>query len=361
MIIKFNKVDDLVLKYVNGEDIDNIDLLEDDYKFMMKVINYTKDKKIYRLCSDKVKRNYEFVKFMIETFKDDKNFIHAVAMEYLSACPPNDVSYVELFFIMSNIFRDIDDDRALFYNYRCLEIYESDKEVIEEYFEEEYELNGRIVSGMGFRYVISYYGKKSDIITKCYAKRFLDEIFYTRSNITIENLVHNKISHLDKLKKIGIKNFILEYVRGYDIFLHDYIFANIGLICGIEKDINKAVRNWDNYNNNLLERKKFIFFQEVCKLIEQYKSNLTYDEICLYINRHHYISVTLDCINDYEEEYLFNEKRYLNDYMCLVSCVELAKKLYNSNIIDTSYDAEMLSNNNSNNKKKKIIEFRDKN
>ena len=57
----------VVFDYINGNEIIdyNIDELEDDYEFMMMVINYTNDKNMYNLCSDEVKTNYEFYNKML--------------------------------------------------------------------------------------------------------------------------------------------------------------------------------------------------------------------------------------------------------------------------------------------------------
>ena len=50
----------LVKNYVNGEDLGEftIEQLENDKDFMMSVISYTNDIKMYSFCSDKVKQDY---------------------------------------------------------------------------------------------------------------------------------------------------------------------------------------------------------------------------------------------------------------------------------------------------------------
>ena len=79
----------LVQKYINGEEIPESVLkdLEKDKKFMMEVIKASKDKKIYNLCAEVLKKDYEFIKYLILTFKDDVNFITMVANEYLNTNP----------------------------------------------------------------------------------------------------------------------------------------------------------------------------------------------------------------------------------------------------------------------------------
>ena len=103
----------LIHDYINGNDIIDYDIeeLENDYRFMMKVIDYTKNKNMYNLCSDEVKKNYTFVKFMIEKFKDDVNFIAKVADYYLDQTNDEDITYNELNIIMDSIVNtDIDSE-----------------------------------------------------------------------------------------------------------------------------------------------------------------------------------------------------------------------------------------------------------
>ena len=73
----------LIWDYIHGEEIDHIDELEEDYQFMMAVIELSHDKKMYDMCSDQIKSNYEFVRFLIEMFQGDKRFIVRVANFYL--------------------------------------------------------------------------------------------------------------------------------------------------------------------------------------------------------------------------------------------------------------------------------------
>ena len=60
----------VIMDYVCGNDIVGyeIEQLENDHRFMIDVIKYTGDKRIYKLCSDKVKNNPDFVKFLVDFF-----------------------------------------------------------------------------------------------------------------------------------------------------------------------------------------------------------------------------------------------------------------------------------------------------
>ena len=117
----------LIRDYIEGNDIPeyDIDELENDYEFMISVINYTKDKNMYHLCSEEVKYNYEFVKFMVKKFSQDTTFICTVANDFLKKNKDR-LKYIELLLIMRDLTRNKpeNDENYVFYtNYFCKEGY----------------------------------------------------------------------------------------------------------------------------------------------------------------------------------------------------------------------------------------------
>ena len=100
-----NKYDNKIVNdYINGNDIDdfNIDDLENDSMFMKKVIVASNDRNFYRLCSDRVKKDYNFIKFVIYKFKEDIEFISKVADEFLD-CNDDLLFRNELLIIMCDL------------------------------------------------------------------------------------------------------------------------------------------------------------------------------------------------------------------------------------------------------------------
>lgn len=90
--------------YIVGNEIEgyNIDKLESDYIFIKEVTDFSNDKKIYNLCDNKLKSNFELMKFFILKFKDDKNFIKKVANEFLNLSNNEDDNF-EMNIIVSNL------------------------------------------------------------------------------------------------------------------------------------------------------------------------------------------------------------------------------------------------------------------
>lgn len=334
----------LVYDYINGEDVNNIDELENDYKFMMEVISVSGDKNLYNLCSENVKSNYEFVRFMIETFKSDKDFVDKIATEYFDKVGSSDMTARELYFVMREIFKNYNDDRGILYNIICFKIYMADKDAISKLIQYEYKELGNDNLGMGFCYVIDYHARKSDIITRYYAKRFLNEIFYENEKMTLEEIIHSKVTNVGMLKSIGLKKFILDYVKTYDAFLSDYLFAHMDLVQNLERDINIIINNWDKFNNEMLERKNYIFQQEVNDLIMKYNASFDYTDVCSYLDANFDFSVKFG-IKGFEEIFCIDVKKIdLVEYECLRKIIQLAKDLFGSPVIDTDYEYKEVDN-----------------
>lgn len=349
----------IVYDYINGEEIDNIEELENDAKFMIDVINITRDKNMYNLCSNELKNNHEFVMYIIDTFKNDKNFIHNIALEYMNKLDSGDIRYKEICFVMSDIFNNRDDDRDIYYNLLRTSIYNSERVAIEIVRDEEVDEFKKKQIGLGFILVLLSDLGKSDIVTKYFAIKYLDEIFYEREDMSIDDLVHSRINSLDKLKKIGVKNFIIDYVRNYDVNLSDYLFTNINLINSVEKDINRIINNWDYYLENSFERRMDIFEQEVDSILEKYDVHFDFFAVCNYLD-----SIKLNISIKFKDYYNVNvlfpidiNKVTLIEYRCLQEITLLTKNLFSSCVIDKNYGS--CSDNTSSNKyKNKVLKFK---
>lgn len=355
MVIEFNK--NIVWDYINGKDIENIDELEDDYKFMMEVISITNDKNMYNLCSDKVKENYDFIKFMVYTFKNDKDFVNEIALEYLNKVAEDDITYRELIFIMSELFNNRYDKRAIYYNAKRAVIYTSQRVIIDTFISEEFDEKARAQYGLGFAFVLVSDLSGSDVIINYFAKKFLDEIFYENDGLSLEELVHSKISNLNKLNMNGVKNFILDYVKNYDVILSDYLFVHINLIEDVEKDINIIVDNWDNYLEKTLDIKRDIFEQEVNNFIFEYGARFDYNDVCSYIDRNLNLSVKLCIFNNYDIYFIDMRRINLKEYECLKKIIQLAKDLFLSPVIKKDYLSEEFMEEKHNNNKR-ILHFK---
>lgn len=345
----------ILWKYINGYYIENVDELENNYKFMMDVIRITKDKNLYNLCSDEVKNNFEFVKFIIDLFKKDIDFVCKVADYYLDNADNDDICTNELIFIMCDVLKNYkDNDECLIYFVKRASIVNYDRMIADAIIDEEDNINIKKRLGMGFIIFLESDYCKSNIMLKYIAKIMLNEIFYELSNLSIEDIIHKRFSSVDKLNQYGIKNFIFSYVREYDYFLASYLTTNVDLISKIEKEINLVRNNWNIYLIRNMIRKNEIFMQEAFCYIEEYNTRYTYDDICSYIDSLNIIPIKLleDCYEEWVQTIDLKNIR-LNDYICIKKIFELAKELYLSPVIDDSakIDKNYVDNKN------KILKF----
>ena len=229
---KYNE--EIVKKYINGEEIEGYSLeeLENDKGFMMKVISLSKDKKLYNLCSEKLLQDYEFIKYLILTFKDDLKFVSKVADNYL-ATNHDEESVLELCIIMCDITKR------------------------DKYSYPQYPLKLNVmVRAKKFTYLVKFSKElnvssyfllstarfsNNKIITDFYADKCLHEI-YKENLETLKSLLMSKT--VDNLSKDDLINFIINYAKLFDIGLAGYLNNNHNLLEWYVDDLQKKISIW---------------------------------------------------------------------------------------------------------------------
>ena len=266
--------DKIVNDYIYGNDIEEYDIeqLENDPVFMMQVIDKTNDKKMYKFCSDEVKNNYEFVKFIIYKFKSDKDFIVKIADDYLKNNNKNseeiNIDCTELSIIMENILgytnnlcfdKFIVTNKAL-YNRLSTELLAL--------YEKDYETKKVRDFGLGF-YYLQYIFKNRYIILDYYAKEYIEEIFYRNEKYNFEKLIHKIVRNKEEISKNNINSFIINYVSRYDSNLSWYLSCHTELMQKVRKDIKRIYDTWDSYVRCINSNKVDIFEYYVEKIFKE--------------------------------------------------------------------------------------------
>ena len=152
----------IINDYINGNDIEeySIEELEDDKKFMMLVINRTNDIRMYDLCSDNVKKDYEFVKYMILKYQNNTDFSCKVA-DYYFDNKDDEFSRTELAILMSEITKNKDKNKYIKYQI----ILEANYKLMRVQIEmAKMETNDRYVAdeiGMGFLLIFDCYNSSN--------------------------------------------------------------------------------------------------------------------------------------------------------------------------------------------------------
>lgn len=257
--------EELIVDYIYGNDIEDYDIddLENDYKFMMEVIKYSKDKNMYDLCSDEVKQEYEFVKFMIEMFKEDVNFIISIAHNYLDNANESDITYKEIVVLISNLTDANKNEDAIEFKLKSQIMSEAELVEIAVVLENSTDEKFKEKLGLGFIYIMEKYGN-SKILMDFFANQFIANIFYySDENHTLEEYIHLNVKDKNKIIEPGINNFIIGHVGTFDSALAGHISNNIVLIEHLHKNIEKIVDKWDYYMETLSIRREKIVEQEV--------------------------------------------------------------------------------------------------
>lgn len=259
---EINSKVDLIKKYINGEDIPDYDIeeLEDDYKFMISVIRYTKDKNIYELCSDNVKSTYEFVLFMIEEFKCDIDFLRKIVDYYLDN-EREEVKRIEILIIMCDTFNNSNYTKE--YSSLLASIYTTIKFNIESIKNQptmEFEAIKEVIQE-GFYFILEDYNS-SNIVMNYFAKKFIIDII-NEHNINLEKQIHNEFKTYEELERYGKIKYLIKLLNKYDTNLVDYIICHIILLNDIKIELERIKNNWNLYSisdNNTMTGPKVLKF-----------------------------------------------------------------------------------------------------
>lgn len=333
----------LIIDYVNGKDINDYDagMLENNVDFMIQVIDYTNDKNIYNLCGENVLNDYKFIKYLVSKFKDDISFIVDVADKFLDSHVDEDINYdcVELNFIMSN-YVDGEDNleysrytiyKNAFYQIIISELFSvlGDEQVFE------YDL--------GFAVINEIFAGRNEILDY-FASQFVYCILYKNIAGTFEKRVHDDIKSFNSVKKIGIRNYLISFLRKYDAALAGYVSKSVDLLLDGVKSLEKIENNWDNYvrGENLrkfgiLEREIFDYYMAEDACLPSFSA---YDLIDYIIVKMGLTDSYMDCFgyscsDGFEEisSRINGDKLSLIDYKFCKFGFSIANELFKKNII----------------------------
>ena len=233
----------LVQKYINGEEIPESVLkdLEKDKKFMMEVIKASKDKNIYNLCAEVLKKDYEFIKYLILTFKDDVNFITMVANEYLNTNPKQE-EVIELSVIMDDIIGYTVDNA--FYQKKLQENINVKQQIYANKKKNKLNKTSLFKTNKD-----KYFNNK--IITDYYAKVFLYEYFRKYYTYLQNILVCKYLEAKDNVNKEDLTNILLEFIKNIDDDLSNYLKNNSALLEWYLKQLERRYLEMQAINTSL--------------------------------------------------------------------------------------------------------------
>lgn len=242
----------IIFNYVMGNDINEYDIddLEKDWEFMKEVFDYTNDKKMYYLCDDKLKSNFNLIKYLINKFKDDEHYILEIASNYLKNAE-NKLDKLEIKIMLENLFEDDDIFIDKLSNKIDMQTFYMSERIEYELALTETSDDVKEFMQLGFYWFFEQY-KERELITDFIAKKMIDEIFDFR-NISLEELVHSVYKYKSQVDKISSTKFIIDYISNYDYALANYISVHVGIIKDLKKSVDRIFKNFNYYNERKLE------------------------------------------------------------------------------------------------------------
>lgn len=343
--------------YINEEEIVDSKLKEiEEKKLMMKAISETDDYKLYNMCSNELKNDYEFVKFLVLKYRNNIPYICKIANNFLKN-HKNGIEQVELAIIMSKLTANNEK-----INNQYIEKRESNFQAkifeIEFIKEQSQDLKNKI--GLGFLIIEDQF-KNHPIILQYYVEKFLEEIrcILYNQGTNLEEKMHDRYHTKEEIKQKGIKSCLLNFISLYDLSLTSYLSIHPELLDEPEVQIEEIINNWDNYEQEKEKIKYKKIFDKIHKYMEKNKYNgtLTESELLYYIGNELDI---LDKINQFE---LINyNKLYKIEQIIPYSITEYIKKAIKTNFIDGLHYKnikELILSENTKNKEKEKIKYKE--
>lgn len=233
-----------VLDYIIGNDVENIDILEEDSTFMAKVIQVTKDKNMYYNCSKKIKSDIFFVRNMISYFEGDTDFIKDVvdfALEYENSKE----NIFELSIRACNALKDKNQDEVMKYEMLAASLYNVSMVNIEREKKADYMTEDLLNEvGMGFTVFEDIYNS-NNVILNYVASRMINEII---GIYNFEEIFHKRYSSVDKIENVSKNKLITDYIALADKYLSEYVIMHPELLNNIYEYIDSIKRDWKYYD-----------------------------------------------------------------------------------------------------------------
>lgn len=299
---KYNK--QTIYNYINGTTLEDYTLeeLENDKKFMKMVIGITRDKKMYERCSQELKKDPDFIKYIIITFNNDIEFISKIMDDYINISTDLQI-FTELIILMCKYTKNTNKFNK-YEKYREL-IYFDFKAKIELVKQDYIGTNIEREIGMGFIFIFDYYNHSKTTL-KYFATNFIADII-NEYDIDLEALIHNNFNKFKDLEDYGINKYILNFINKYDSSLSNYITTNREVLKPLLKQLDKIKKEWTLYPEKKLTKQYELMFEKVFDYMQDVdNSTLKEVELIYYLGQELGISKTLKENDLFMKDELYN-------------------------------------------------------
>ena len=273
----------LINDYINGKKISEkkLEKLENNRDFMIDVMNISNDYRTYKLCSEHLKKDYEFVLFYVNKFKDNIEAIDKAATYFIEHSK-NQIKNFELYIIMKNLTNECD-KICIKYGINAEAISLDDEGIISTVRREINDPAIQNLYGLGFCYLNDKYST-SETILDHYATRLIRNLFdNNRKKLEIE--IHTTFENPDQIKEYGINNYLIDYISRYDQELSSYVQNRLHLLTPLKDGLISISLKWGIYNNKINDLR----YRKIMKIYDKYMglykqhSSIDYYDLLKYI------------------------------------------------------------------------------
>ena len=304
------------------------DVLENSSIFMKSLLKDTKDIKYYNNCSEDLKKDYDFVYFLISTFSTKRLFVEKVINNYIDNYDGKEDEFS--IFSIAILGAKVLKDRYNATCERCMEICDKlyNRTMLSVFTKSRIrEVSYLGSADHGFK-DISYLYNDYDNIMQFFAYDYIINIF-DHSKLDMEADLHRKFKNKKELEMYGVNNYLLNHIKSYDSSLFDYVVLNKGLLKELIDKVSKYVKVWDSYEEYIDQRKYAMLFEKVHTYMDDqdnmYAKLDELDIIC-------YIA-SLDSTKQYLSH---NFYRYVARSMIESLDVNYIRKIISSSVVDAS-------------------------
>ena len=298
-----------------GKNMTLKEIIEDKENIMLAIKEYNRPD-FYYVCSDELKKDYDFVIFLLNHIKNVtldangkirkfpiinvvtgnpvidsslpdslKNYISSIGevnnlLQAIISNVVNEENYKkkrkQVFSIASDSIKVLDSGFKL-HEY-CNEICKLELKLALQRMED-FKIGVQkrygISLGLGFYYLRCSYNHYDNLL-ETFAKAFIEKIF-SREDLCIERELHKEFYSKEHLMQYGVYNYLLNYVARCDIALFEYLKMRKYLLKDKAEMLVRYAENWDRY----ISREKAKRYRLVFEKVREYISDSYFDETSL--------------------------------------------------------------------------------
>lgn len=215
---------------------------------LLKKMMVSKDTNLYYKCSEKLKRDFDFVTDVINIFKDDFDFIDEIAEAYVKNIPAEEIEsnpeFIELCMLLGQYVPE-GHPYYEFYTSRLNGIYSIfllHVMMVKDEFPD--------VSELGFSILMEDHKGRKNILDY-FAKRMMNELYHSNHCGSFEDLIHKHCESAVNIMNEGYIDFFVRNLYGVDQSLSYYVFENTYLLNELVEELDVICENWEVYEEKL--------------------------------------------------------------------------------------------------------------